>query len=258
MFARLLTGLKALAGTRLEIRVLPDGGHFTVTSFGLREAGLPEVEIIGCPARLCEVASNLVSQIATNGLKEPASLASGKIIGSRFVSSDQPLLEVLRLTKVETQLPTLRVVDLQDDAQGFPHRLVATHLCASAGMSRRDSLRLLLVSVEVWPKEKMASNAALADFELNPNNFWAWIDLGTALAHANQTDNAIVHWKTAVCMWPRGGKLYASKMLSKSQPDPGWNGNAFSHHFWASVSNDNIRTWSAQLDVEVKDDTLNP
>ena len=259
MFKTLLSGLKVFAGAQVRVETLPAGVNFRVRSCELRGAGLPEVEIASCPARLCEVASSLVSHIATNGLKEPASMAAGKVIGGRFVSSNQQLIEIFRLDKVEADPAALRIVDLQDQDKGFPHRLVATHLCATAGSSRQDGLRLLLVSIEVWPKEKQASNSALGDFEYNPNNFWSWMDLGTALAQANQIDAAVAHWKTAVCMWPRGGKLYASKMMSKGQPAPGWGGKGhLPYEFWRSVSDDSIRLWCAQLDVKLTEEALQP
>ncbi len=261
MFTKLLGELKSLAG-RPQVRVdaLPAGSDYKVTSCGLRDAGLPEIEIARCPTRLCEVASSLVSHVAKGGLMEPSSIASGKIIGGRFVSSDQQLIEIFRLEEIEVEpAAALRIVDLQDQDQGFPHRLVATHLCATAGTARREALRLLLVAVEVWPKEKNVSNAPLGDFEMNPHNFWSWIDLGTTLAQSNQIDQAIANWKTAVCMWPRGGKLYASRMLSKGQPAPGWGGKGhLPHEFWQSVSDDSIRLWCAQLDVELIEGALQP
>jgi hypothetical protein len=207
---------------------------------------------------LKDVASNLVLRIALNGRDVPESLAKGKTIGGHYVRTDQPLIEVFRLVRIGADSSTLRVVDLEDSDGAFPHRLVATHLCATAGASRRDALRLLLVSIEVWPKEKTASNAALGDYEFNPNNFWSWIDLGTALSQTGLMSDAIVHWKTAVCLWPRGGKLYASRMVVGRGSPSSLSSTASQtvHDFWRSVTNDAIRNWCAELAVELPEAAL--
>lgn len=219
--------------------------------------GLPEIEISDCPLHLKDVASNLVVQIARNGRNTPESLADGKTIGGRFVSSDQPLIEIFRLVRTKADPSALRVVDLQNGAESFPFRLMATHLCATAGAFPRDALRLLLVSIEVWPRENAASNAGLGDYEFNPNNFWSWIDLGTALSQADRMSDATAHWKIAVCMWPRGGKLYASRMAGRNARASLRRGSGPAvHEFWQSVSNDSIRNWCTELAVELPEVAL--
>jgi len=113
------------------------------------------------------------------------------------------------------------------------------------------------VSIEVWPKEKTASNAPLGDFEFNPNNFWSWIDLGTTLSEAGQTVDAISHWKTGVCMWPRSGKLYASRMVGRGSP--GFLRSVASraeNDFWQAVTNDAIKSWCAELTVDLPESAL--
>jgi hypothetical protein len=255
VFEKFWDQAKLLGKQRVRVEISHSGDKCRVSSIGLSDAGLPEVEISSCPARLKDVASNLVRQVALNGLKEPASLAEGKTIGGRFANANQPLIEIFRLVRTEGDAAILRIADLQAGDAIFPYRLVATHLCAAAGSTRRDARRLLLVSIEVWPKEKVASNAVLGDFEFNPNNFWSWIDLGTSLAQANQTDDAIVHWKTAVCMWPRGGKLYAKRMLAKE--NSGWGGrDRLQQEFWQSVTDDAIKVWCKELDVELPEAAL--
>ncbi len=240
--------LERLSGTRVSVDAILDGDRCLVRSNGLREAGLPEVEIADCPLKLKDIASDLVVQIALNGKETPESLAEGKTIGGRFVRRDQPLIEAFRLVLSDRNSSVLRIVDM-DSTGAFPHRLVATHLCAAAGASSRDGLRLLLVSIEVWPKEKMASNAALGDYEYNPNNFWSWVDLGTKLAQTGRTADALLQWKTAVCMWPRGGKLYASRMIGRNSQGP-------LHEFWLSVTNDVIRRWCVQSEVALPESAL--
>lgn len=254
MLREIYKAVKRLGGARVRVDVVPEGSHGVVRSSGLQEAGLPEVELSDCPLKLQDVARNLVLQIALNGLETPESLAAGKTIGGRFVRADQPLIEFFRLIGVGADSATLRIVDLDDNDGVFPHRPVATHLCATAGTSRREALRLLLVSIEVWPKEKAAANAALGDFELNPNNFWSWIDLGTVLSESGQVAEAISHWKTAVCMWPRGGKLYAGRMLARGSPSSP--SSRAVHDFWQSVTNDAIRNWAAELAVELPEAAL--
>lgn len=180
-----------------------------------------------------------------------------RLLGGRFARADQPLIEFFRLISIGAETPTLRIVDLDDNDGVFPCHLVATHLCVAAGASRRDALRLLLVSLEVWPKEKVASNAALGDYELNTNNFRSWIDLGTIFSETGRIDDAISHWKTAVCMWPRGGKQYAGRIIERGSPNPhsGASSRAV-HDFWQSVTNDAIRNWSAELGVELPESAL--
>lgn len=196
-------------------------------------------------------------QRVLNGLHIPESLVAGKIIGGRFVSPSQPLIESFCFRESEEDLSRLRVVDLADSGTIFPNRLVATRLCAKAGTSRRDALRLLLVAIEVWPKEKTASNAVLGDYELNAHNFWSWIDLGTILFDTGQIEDAVLYWKTAVCMWPRGGKLYASRMVGRNPT-----GAVDTHlrraarDFWLSVTNDAVRVWSAELGVDLPESAL--
>jgi hypothetical protein len=248
--------VRRLSGARVRAEVIQGGDRCVVRSNGLRETGLPEVEISDCPLKLKDVASNLIVQIALNGRDTPESLAEGKTIGGRFARRDQPLVEVFRLVRVSAAPSTLRVVDLDGDGT-FPNHLVATHLCATAGSSRREALRLLLVSIEVWPKEKTASNAPLGDYEFNPNNFWSWIDLGTKLSEVSQLGDAIFQWKTAVCMWPRGGKLYAGRMLGRGLPGAVSSAPSGAiHDFWQSVTNDSIRNWCAELAVELPESAL--
>lgn len=257
MLRDIFRAVKRLGGTRVRVDVFADGNSCVVRSDGLREASLPEIEISDCPLHLKDVASNLVQQIALNGRDTPESLAEGKTIGGRFARADQPLIEVFRLVRSGADSFTLQVADLSDNDSVFPRHLVATHLCATAGASRRDALRLLLVSIETWPKEKTASNAALGDYEFNPNNFWSWIDLGTTLSQTGRIGDATLYWKTGVCMWPRGGKLYAARMVGRDSPNslssvP----NRTAHDFWQSVTNDVIRNWCTELAVELPESAL--
>ena len=257
MVRRIIEAVKRLGGIRVRVDIIPDGAHCIVRSNGLRGVGLPEVEISDCPSRLKDVASNLVLQVARNGRDIPESIAEGKTIGGRFMRADQPLIESLRLVRSETDPFVLRIVDLDDNKGAFPHRLIATHLCATAGASPRDRLRLLLVSIEVWPREKSASNSDLGNYEFNPHNFWSWIDLGTAFSRAGRIDDAIAHWKIAVCMWPRGGKLYATRMLARSTSS-NWSSPSSdtTRDFWSGVSNDSIREWCAELAVDLQESAL--
>lgn len=254
MLASIYASLKRWAGQGVQVDTVISGENCTVRSSGLAASGLPEVELADCPLRLREVAENLVSNVATNGKAAPESLKIGKLIGARFVSPKQPLVETFRLIKSYADPDFLRIVDTEENSTAFPHRLVATHLCATADKTRSEALRLLLVSVEVWGRENTASNAALGDFELNPNNFWSWVDLGTALADAQELDEAILRWKIAACVWPRGGKLYAGRMLERSKSRPAWNSKEKAVlAFWQSVSNDSIKAWCAELGVGLTD-----
>jgi hypothetical protein len=258
MLSKLLGALKKVSRPQVGVETLPCGIDFKIRSRGLRSSGLPEVEIVNCPARLCEVASNVILGVASNGLREPTSLAVGKIIGNRFVSTDQPLIEIFQFDSAESDSAVLRVVDVGAEGQNFPRQLIATHLCATAGSSARDALRLLLVATEVWPIERRASNAALEEFEVNPNNFWSWIDLGAALAKASRIDEAVANWKIAVCMWPRGGKLYAKRMLMKA-PSPAWGSNSQAPlEFWKGITDESIKRWCSELAVEVTEEALVP
>jgi len=105
--------------------------------------------------------------------------------------------------------------------------------------------------------EKVASNAALGDFRFNPNNSWSWIDLGTVRSQSGQMTEAIAYWKTAVCMWPRGGKLYASRIL-----DPGSTSARTGiekhdiYEFWQSVKDANIKNWCLELAVDLDESAL--
>jgi len=254
MFQGIREVLTWLGGNGVQVTVFPAGDRCVVRSSGLSGMNLPEVEVADCPLYLKDVTSNLVLQIALNGKDVPESLANGKVVGGRFVRADQPLVEVFRLVSAEATPTTLRIRDLEESDGMFPRRLVATHLCATAGALPRDALRLLLVSIEVWPKEATASNAALGDYETNPNNFWSWIDLGTVLLKARQVDEALLKWKTAVCLWPRGGKLYASRMLKRSPTTPGWGTSGpLATVFWSTVTNGQIREWCSMLEVALPD-----
>jgi hypothetical protein len=218
---------------------------------------LPEIEIAECPAHLTEVASNLVLQTARNTKDVPESLQPGKTVGAKYVRSDQLLIESFRLVRAHTEANTLRIVDLQEGCGTFPNHLVATHLCATAGANPNEALRLLLVAIEVWPMEPMASDAALGDYEYNPNNFWSWIDLGTVLFRSGRTDDAITHWKSGICMWPRGGKFYSARMLAKESRSD-WNAGRrhLEEGFWRSVTNDSIREWARPFSVTLPEESL--
>lgn len=249
--------LRKSGGVPIRVEVLPNGSNVVVRSNGLAELGLPEVEIAGCPLHLQDVAKNLVRQFALNGRDEPEAVTEGKTIGSRFARSDQVLLEAFRLERSDASSPTLRIVDLENNGRVFPRNLIATHLCATASASPRDQLRLLLVAIEVWPKQSVASNAPLGDFELNPNNFWSWIDLGTLLVQGGQISDALAHWKTAICMWPRGGKMYAARMSGREAANsPGSASPRAVADFWRSVTDGAIQAWACELAVELPELTL--
>ena len=97
----------------------------------------------------------------------------------------------------------------------------------------------------------------MGDYELNPDNFWSWVDLGTKLSQTGRIGDAISLWKTAVCMWPRGGKLYAGRVDGRrSAGSLGGAGSRAVHDFWQSVSNDAIRNWCADLAVELAESAL--
>lgn len=64
MLRAIYRAVKRLGGTRVRVDVFPDGNRVLVRSSGLRESGLPEVEISDCPSNLKDVASNLVLQVA--------------------------------------------------------------------------------------------------------------------------------------------------------------------------------------------------
>jgi hypothetical protein len=249
--------LRGLARVRILVDVVPSGSKVVVRTNGLAQDGLPELEIVECPLHLQDVAKNLVQQLASHARDTPESLADGKTIGSRFARPDQQLLEACRLARSEATPPTLRIVDLESNGRMFLRNLIATHLCATASTSAIEQLRLLLVAIEVWPKEGVASNAPLGDYELNPNNFWSWIDLGSVFEQRGELNDALVQWKTAVCVWPRGGKTFATRMLkqeaaaSSSTPS-----QRVTQDFWRSVSNDTIRIWARELDVELPDAVL--
>lgn len=247
--------LRRLIGTRLRIEVLPIGDTCTICSNGLRSMGLPEVAISECPSKLKDVVSNLVLQIAQNGWETPASLMEGKTIEGRFVRANQSIVEVFRLVRAKQDDTALRVVDLENESI-FPYRLIATHLCATAEFAGQEALRLLLVAIEVWPKQVLASDLPLADYELNPNNFWSWIDSGTALLDNGRLDDAILQWKTAACMWPRGAKLYASRMLRGSSTDPLQSPKQRARSFWRTVNNESIVAWCNELSVDLPDSAL--
>lgn len=236
---------------RTEV-VVTGNDSCTVRSSGLQTIGVPEVEIAGCPEKLKDVATNLVLQIAKNGLDTPGSVVDGKTIGGRFVRSDQPLIEAFRLVRTEPDSSILRIVDLNGSGEGFPRQLVATHLCSTAGAFSNDALRLLLVAVEVWPMDRMSSNAPLGDYEFNPNNFWTWIDLGTVLMRRKQIDDAILHWKTGICLWPRGGKLYASRMVARIEENRGGlSSDLAAREFWSSVTDESISKWCSEMGIEL-------
>jgi hypothetical protein len=249
--------LEQLFTKRLHIEVRADGERFVVRSHGLNEYKLPEIEIADCPERLTEVARNLVLQTARNSKNTPESLQAGKTIAAKFVRSDQSLIEAFRFVHAGTEARDLRIVDLQDGHGTFPNHLVATHLCATAGVRPNEALRLLFVAIELWPMEKTASNTALGDYEYNPNNFWSWIELGTVLFKAGRTEDAITHWKTGVCMWPRGGKFYGARMLAKKSHAE-WDAGRrpLQDGFWSSVTNDSIGEWCRALAVTIPEAAL--
>jgi len=223
----------------------------------MSEHGLPEVEISDCPSNMTEVASNLILRIASNARGEPESLQEGKTVAGHFVHTDQPLIEAFQFVRAGNKSGDLRIADLEETRVAFPHRLVATHLCATAGARPNDALRLLLVAIETWPKERVASNAALANYQYNPNNFWSWIDLGTALSKAGRIEEAVAQWKIGVCMWPRGGKLYSSRVLAESS-ESAWDAGTkpARDKFWRSATNDSIIAWCRNLDVALPQGAL--
>jgi hypothetical protein len=249
--------LKNLTGKNVRAEVCADGQRFIVRSRGMNEYRLPEVEISECPSNMTEVGSNLVLQIASNTRDAPESLQAGKAVGARFVRSDQQLIEAFRFVQASTDSKNLRIADLEEGRGKFPHRLFATHLCATAGVHPNEALRLLLVAIEVWPREPVASNAALGDYEYNPNNFWSWIDLGTVLSKAGRVEDAISHWKIGVCMWPRGGKFYSARMLAK-ESQSAWDAanKDVIDEFWRSVTNDSISGWCRTLAVTLPEAAL--
>jgi tetratricopeptide (TPR) repeat protein len=151
----------------------------------------------------------------------------------------------------------LRVTDIDSAADAFPNHLIATHLCATAEALKPEALRLLAVAIEVWPPGSAASDAPAGDAALNPNNFWAWADLGACLSDAGQTKNAIEHWRTAICLWPRGGKALAGTMLEREHARSSIKlASETLLTFWSSVSNDQIKLWCAEKGIDLSDAAL--
>ena len=261
---RLIDYIEArLSGRRLPIKldVRPSGEQLCVIrSAGLAQRGMPELEINSCPVHLVRYGSEVILQIAANGLQIAGSLADGKIVGGHLVHPQQDFLERCRLVqRTGPAEVVLRVCDVESsDVDECPRRLLAAHLCALGSLGGAESALHFRLATEEYPIVRAASNAPLSESELNPNNFWAWEGLGSWRAEILRLEDAVSAWKAAVCRWPRGGKFIAGRMAHELETLADTPSRAALMNFWNSLSDDSIRAWGLELGIEIEDVTLLP
>lgn len=179
----------------------------------------------------------------TGYMKQEKAIGPDETIGGHFNGEEHAVVHYATLRRPpEPQLgheSALRVVDLGEPAtSGFPRRLFAAHLVTMAsGLSsaaRRESL--LRRATEIRPGTSLTSPDDPEEASTNPNNFFAWLDLGLALADLNREAEAISAFEQAVARWPcgatRNAEILREGIAAGRLPPPA---NSAVSRFWSDL-----------------------
>lgn len=197
---------------------------------GMERWGLPNLEIRDVPVDLLGPAHGILMSV-TGYVRLERKIAPDESIGGYFNGSEQAVVHNATLRRSpEPQSgheELLCIVDGGEPATaGFPYRLFATHLITMANGYRDPARReaLLRRATEIYPGTCLESPEDLEQSVTNPNNFFAWQDLGFSLSDQGREEEAMDAFLQAVARWPLGGKrtkdLFRDGIASGEVPPP--------------------------------------
>jgi len=201
-----------------------------------------------------------VLQLAANIFRTPQALAQGKIVGGRFVHPEQDLIEHCKFVELRAGgHPVFRICDVEASNDGeSPLRTICTRLCVFGSRGGVDAREHLLLATAWYPPMFVAANKPLNESELNPNNFWSWVELGNVHAQDLRMDEAFKSWRQAACRWPRGVKHIACRMaheFAKVVEIPDIESQR-AVTFWQSLSNEQIAFFAREQNFQLGPEAL--
>jgi tetratricopeptide (TPR) repeat protein len=78
--------------------------------------------------------------------------------------------------------------------------------------SNAEKIRLLRRATEIYPGAEESSREPLDQAGTNPNNYFGWEALGTALADAGDMEDALKAFQTAARRWPVQAASFAGEV----------------------------------------------
>lgn len=191
--------------------VLDDAGSTAwLHCHGMERWDLPNLEICDVPQDLLGPGHGILMAIA-GYMRQEKAIKPDETIGGHFNGEEQAVVHYATLRRPPEPQPghenALRVVDIGEPATSrFPRRLFAAHLVTMASGLRSAKRRegLLRRAKEIHPGTSLTSPADPEESTTNPNNFFAWLDWGFALADLNREEEAISAFEEAVARWPCG------------------------------------------------------
>lgn len=228
--------------------VLDDAGKTAwLHCHGMERWHLPNIELTDVPVDLLGPAHGILMAI-TGYMKCEKPIDADETIGGYFNGDGQAVVHRATLRQSPTDMPghggMLRVVDLGVPVDaGFPYRLFAVHLVSIASGTGRAVQReaLLRRATEIHPGRSRTAPAAIEEAGTNPNNYFAWQDLGLALADQGRDDEAITLLEQAVARWPEGARGFAQHLRKEIEAGnaPPAAANRVSR-FWMEVDVDSV------------------
>lgn len=180
---------------------------------GMTRWGLSNIEFVDVPYDLGGYAHGILFDVV-GYMKAVKPVKADEDLGGCFVSGQQIVAHRCSFRSVRrddepVDKDFLRVVDIgQPVDSGFPRKLFAAHLLALAGTCRNPAraVPLLKRSVEIFPgdyeQNPQTENAAVE----NPNNFFSWESLGSALYSIGERDEGLRCLREAAARWPFGAE----------------------------------------------------
>jgi hypothetical protein len=167
----------------------------------------------------------------TEYMKFEKPIQANESIGGCFNSPEQVVWHQATLRAVPSPSSghenALRVVDIDATAEdGFPKKLFAAHLIAMSDdvKSISERIKLLQRAVEIYPGPEEGANEPLHMSGHNPNNYFGWEALGTALVEAGRAQESLHAFEKAAVRWPVGAVTFAEgireAIAAGRLPDP--------------------------------------
>lgn len=181
---------------------------------------LPNIEIVDVPADLGGFAHGIMFDI-TGYMKAHKAIKPGETFGGLLVSDEQivPHQCSLHLAHIEdepNEKEFLRIVDVHESVDaGFPKKLFAAHLLATAGKTRNRVKRewILRRSTEIFPGKPNSGPDDEQAARDNPGNFFSWSDLGDLLCDRGSMEEGLHCLKLASEHWPFGARRNGAIIL---------------------------------------------
>jgi len=195
---------------------------------GMERWGLPNVEMVDVPEDLRGYAHGIMLEIV-GYMKREKPIGSDEHGGGLLVAGDQRgyhqfTARAAPPRAVPDHDGMLRIVDYEEPVKaGFPHRLMAMHLCAVADTMKRPSKQepLYRRSVEISPGEPAQSLEDKPKEGGNPGNALSWEGLGNCLCELGRVEEGLRCVEEAVARFPSWAREFQKGIRKEVAAMPG-------------------------------------